>query len=81
MYEYAHGHALYAARAELRCNFLPQQGRERVADETVQDTARLLGLDEVAVHLARVLERTAYGVLRDLMKDHAANGHVRAQYL
>jgi hypothetical protein len=46
---HAGGHRLDAARREAPADFLPQQGRELVAHDAVQDAAGLLGVHQVLV--------------------------------
>ena len=44
----AHGDRLHAAGRQAAADLARQQRAERVADEAVDDPARLLGVDEVA---------------------------------
>ncbi len=53
-----------AASADL----LPEHWAERVADEAVEDAARLLRVHAVHVYLARVLQRVQHRLARDLVK-------------
>ena len=75
------GHALHAARREARGDLPPQERRDGVADEPIEDAPRLLGLDEVGVDVARALEGVEDGLARDLVEDHAADGHLRLEHL
>jgi hypothetical protein len=50
--------------------FFQRTGRDLVAVETVEDAARLLGLDEVVVDLARVGDGLEDRLLGDLVEDH-----------
>ena len=50
--------------------FFHSTGRDLVAVEAVEDAARLLGLDEVVVDLAGVLDRGEDRGLGDLVEDH-----------
>src|SRR5690606_19581891 len=59
---------LYAASGEAGADRLPEDGANLVADEAVEDAARLLGLDLAHVDGARVLECAADGVPRDLVE-------------
>ena len=51
-------------------DLLPEDRADLVAVEAVEDAARLLGLDEVHVELARVLGGLEDGGLGDLVEDH-----------
>ena len=50
--------------------FFHSTGRDLVAVEAVEDAARLLGLDEVVVDVARVLDGGQDRGLGDLVEDH-----------
>ena len=63
--------ALHAARAESGLHFLPEQRRERVAIETIENAPALLRSHEVLVHVGRILERVLDGLFRDLVKHDA----------
>ncbi len=67
----SHGHRLHAARRERRAHLLPQHGRELEADQTVEDAARLLGVDQVHVDRAGLLDRLQDRTLGDLVEDDA----------
>ena len=56
-------------------NFLdlhPEQRADLVAHQPVEQTARLLGVDELHVHRARLLDRALDRLFRDLVEFHAA---------
>src|SRR5205814_10238089 len=53
----AHGDRLHAARREPAAHLVPEQRRELVADQPVEDAARLLRVEAVLVELAGLLER------------------------
>ena len=80
-YQEVHGDALHAAGGELGGDLFPQQRAHRVADEPVEDAARLLGVDEARVELARVVYGALDGLLRDLVEDHAAHRHLGLEHL
>ena len=61
---------LDAAGGEAGHDLLPQHRGDLVAVEAVEDPARLLGLDEVVVDLAGVLDRGEDRRLGDLVEDH-----------
>ena len=67
-----HGHTLHAAGREGGFDFLPEHGRELETHEAVEDAARLLGVDEVDVDVARVGDGVEDGVLGDFVEDDAA---------
>ena len=66
----AGGDGLHAAGGEAGHDLLPQHRGDLVAVEAVEDAARLLGLDEVVVDLAGVLDRGEDRGLGDLVEDH-----------
>ena len=49
----------------------PQKGRQAIADDAVQDTARLLRVYQVDVDVARMLNTVAHALLGDLIEGHA----------
>src|SRR5207244_13656920 len=67
----AHGDRLHAARREPAAHLVPEQRRELVADQPVEDAARLLRVEAVSVELAGLLERFEDRLLRDLVEQHA----------
>ena len=75
----AHRDTLHAAGTELRLDLLPQQRRDRVAVEAVDQTARLLRFDQMHVDLARILKRLEDRGLGDLVKHQALGLTLRLQ--
>ena len=69
----AHRHALHPAGAQARAHLLPEDRRELVAVEAVQDAAALLGLDQLLVDGARVLQGVGDGAPGDLVERDAAH--------
>src|SRR6184192_1204502 len=67
----ADGDRLHAARREPAAHLVPEQRRELVADQPVEDAARLLRVEAVLVELAGLLERLEDRLLRDLVEQHA----------
>ena len=67
----AYGHRLYAAGREGGLHLAPQHGRQLKAHDTVQDAACLLGVHQVQVDLARMLDGAQDGVLGDFVEDDA----------
>src|SRR5207344_686254 len=55
----------------------PQEVRDLVADEPVDDAARLLRVHAVLVDRARVLDRAGHGRLRDLVELRAVERRLR----
>ena len=66
-----YGHRLHAAGREGRADLLPQHGRELEAHQTVQNAARLLGVHEVHVDRAGLLDGLQNGPFGDLVEDDA----------
>lgn len=64
-----HGDALHAACGERRTHLLPEDGRELEADQTVEDAARLLGVDQIHVDRAGLLDGFEDGPLGDFVED------------
>ena len=75
------GDALDPPRAQARLHLLPEQRRQRVAVQPVENAAALLGANEVLVHHARVVERLFDGILGDFVEDDAPDGHLRLEHL
>ena len=72
---------LHAAGGEPWHHLLPEDGRDLVAVEAVEDAPRLLRVDEPVVDRARLVERALDRVLRDLVEDHPPDGHLGLQHL
>ncbi len=68
--DHAQRGALYASRGEAAANLLPQQGREVEADQVIERAARLLRVHQIERQLARVLDRLANRIARDLVERH-----------
>jgi hypothetical protein len=81
LHEEPHRHRLDAARGELRRNLLPEERRDRVADEAIQDAPRLLRPHQVLIDGAGGVERLANRPLRDLVEDDPGDGDAGAQRL
>jgi len=63
------GHALHASGRQRRFDLFPQHGRQLEADQPVENTARLLGVDQIQVDSARILDRMQNRVLRNFVKN------------
>ena len=68
---------LHAPGGKAPADLAPQQRRELVADDAVENAARLLGVDQVLVDLARGGDALRDNLLRDLVEGHAAGFVVR----
>ena len=77
----ARGHRLHAPRRQGGADLAPQEGRDLVAVEAVEDAAGLLRVHEVGVQVARVLQGALDRFLRDFVEHHAAHGNLRLQDL
>ena len=69
--DHAQRRALHAPGGQPLPHFLPQQRREVEADEVVEGAARLLRVDQLQRQTARLADRLADGVARDLVEHHA----------
>lgn len=74
-------HGLHTAGRQARHDLLPQNRRDLVAVEAVEDAAGLLGVDHALVELARVGDGAADRVLGDLVEDHPVDGNLGLQDL
>ncbi len=70
----AGGDGLHASGGQPRHDLLPQDRRDLVAVEAVEDAAGLLGVDHALVQLARVGDGLADRILGDLVEDHPVHG-------
>ena len=75
------GDRLNAAGRQPLHDLLPEDGRDLVAVEAIEDPARLLCVDQALVDGAGLAERALNRVLGDLVEDHPAHGHLRLQDL
>ena len=62
------GDRLHAPRREAAAHLRPEQRRDLVADEAVENSPRLLRVDAVHVDVMRVLERRQRRLFRDLVE-------------
>ena len=76
-----HRHGLHAAGREARRDLLPQERREGVAHQPVEDAPRLLRAHEAVVDLAGVGQRLLDGFAGDLVEHHAPHRHLGLQHL
>ncbi len=68
-----HGNRLHAAGREAPPHFVPQQRRNLIAHQAVQNAPGLLRVHKILVQVASVLEGLLHGLLGDLVEGHAAN--------
>lgn len=66
------GHRLDSSGREGGLDFLPQHRRQLETDDAVEDATRLLGVDQIEVDVAGVLDGVEYGVLCDFVENDAA---------
>ena len=52
-------------------NLLPQERRQLIADQTVEDAARLLGVDQIRIDVSRMGDSLLHRLFRDLVEGHA----------
>ncbi len=82
LHDEPHGHRLDASGRQGGLDFLPQHGRQLEAHDAIEHTARLLGVDEVDVDVAGILDGVEDGVLGDFVEDDAAGvGRLELQHL
>ena len=67
-----HGDTLNAASRESGLNLAPQHGRQLKAHDAVEHTTGLLGIHQVQVNVARMLDGLENRRLGDLVEDNAA---------
>ena len=76
-----HGHALHPAGRQLGPHFAPQQRRNFVAVQPVDNPPRFLSFDQVAVDLPRMLERFLDGLFGDFVKHQPMDRHLGLEQL
>src|SRR5439155_16476425 len=69
----ADGDRLHTPRREPAAHLVPEERRELVAHESVEDPPSLLRVEAVLVELAGSLERREDRLLRDLVEEHAVD--------
>ena len=70
LYEQADSHGLNTSGREPPGNFLPQQRREGVADQSVEDSSGFLGMHQLHIELTCVIECPGDRLFCDLVKHH-----------
>ena len=71
LHDQAHGDRLHATCRQRRTDLLPQHRRQFETDQPVEDAARLLGVDQVHVDRARLLDGLQDRPLGDFVEDDA----------
>ena len=69
-------HRLHASGADAALDLLPEQRADLVADQPIEHAARLLGVKEIVIELARIVDCGLNGLFGDLVEQHAMNGGV-----
>ena len=72
VHDQADGHRLDAAGAEVARDLAPKQGAELIAYESVEEPARLLGVDHIHVDRPDMAKGVLDGAFGDFMKGDAA---------
>ena len=67
----ARGHRLHAAGGQAGLDLAPEQRTELIAHDAVENTARLLRVDQILIDLARVLDALGDDLFCDLVERHA----------
>ena len=80
-HQHPHRHGLHPPCRQARRDFFPQQRRQGVTHQAIENSAGFLGMNEVIVHLATVLNGRSNGLFRNFMEDHSFHGHFRFQNL
>ena len=73
----ARGDTLHAAGGETGLDLFPQQRAELIAHDAVKDAARLLGVHQILIDLARRLDALGDDASGDLVEGHALRLFVR----
>src|SRR5262249_15220084 len=68
-----HRHGLDAPRRQTALDFFPEEWRQAVTDQAIEDASRLLGVDLLEVDLTRPLEGRLHRTLGDLVERHAVD--------
>ena len=81
LHDQPHGHALHPARRQTGPDLLPQQLRDVVAVEPIENAARFLSPHEAFVDIARILQGLLDGRPSDLVKHQAVHRYLGFQQL
>ena len=77
LHDKTRGNRLHAPGGQAAADLLPQQRAELVADDAVENAAGLLGIHQIIIDAARLLNAARYDVFRDLVERHALRLVVR----
>ena len=69
----AHRHRLDTPSRQPTLHLIPEQRAELVANEPVENAAGLLGVNQVTINLAWVIDRLLHRAPGDLLKDHTVD--------
>ena len=69
----AQSDSLHASGGKPAANFIPQQRRNLISDQTVEDAASLLRVDQILINRSRMLEGGLHGPLGDFVESNALN--------
>ena len=75
------GNALHTTRRQSRRDRRPEQRRDGVTREAIDDASCFLRLDEIFVDIAEFGQRSADCALGDFVEHHATHRHFRLQLL
>ncbi len=64
---------LHASGGKAAAHFVPEQRRNLVSDQAVQDTTRLLSIDQILIDVAGMLESFLHGAFGDFVEGDAAD--------
>ena len=81
LHQQSHSHGLHTPRGQAPGHLLPQQRRQGVSHQTVQDASRLLGMHEFHIQLTGLVKSPANRLLGDLVKHHAFHRNLRCKQL
>src|SRR5580704_17820874 len=71
--DYPERNRLNPAGADAALDLVPQQRAQLVADQAVEDAARLVRVEQVVIELRRISDRLFYSRRRDFMQQNAAD--------
>src|SRR5690349_17135076 len=72
----AKGDSLYASSGKAAADFVPEQRRNLIADQSVEHTPCLLRIDQMLINIAWMFKRFLYRPLRNLVERHAPDALV-----
>ena len=64
-------YALHTACGQTALDLAPEEGRELITYDAVKNTARLLGVHQIQIDIARMLDAVAHRLRGDLVEGHA----------